>query len=283
MAEREDHSYKFAAMFGADVHARVEDFHEYSKLSATIDRAFTRRVGMFLSAPPVRALAVQAWREFAGYPQVALPADASLGSMTLEQALQRRRSLVNEEGTDAQRLDVGRLAAILRHSYGETGSLSTGPHSPPQPLRATCSAGALYPLEIYPIVFDVDGLDPGVYHYHVRAHALEVLRAGPQRAGFLAAMQVQPMCHTASCIVVITAVLERTLSKYLHRGYRFVMNDCGALLQSLYLTSTALSVPASAWGGFCDDDLARFIGVDGLDEVVAMAFVLGQDRQARGG
>ena len=39
-------------------------------------------------------------------------------------------------------------------------------------LRTTPSAGALYPLEIYVIVGNVDGLEPGVFRYISEGHKL---------------------------------------------------------------------------------------------------------------
>jgi hypothetical protein len=45
-------------------------------------------------------------------------------------------------------------------------------------LRAYPSSGALYAVEIYPLVFRVEGLDPGVYHYRAVENELEVVRLG---------------------------------------------------------------------------------------------------------
>jgi SagB-type dehydrogenase family enzyme len=278
MSNADHQTFKFAATFGADVFDIVDEFHEYSKITHVIDPDFNRRIHLFLQAPPVRHLAVRAWREYVGYPRIALPPEARLGGMTLEDAMRSRRSFPNRRGGQGAPLTEEKLSAILKYSYGETGSIDAGKHMPTQPLRATCSAGGLYPLEIYPLVFNVPNIDPGVYHYHVPSHSLEQVRKGQPREALLKDMPHQEMCQSAGAILIITAVLERSLSKYLHRGYRFVMNDCGALAQSLYLTATAAGVDACAWGGFQDDALAEFVGVDGRHEIVALAFVLGRIR-----
>ena len=54
--------------------------------------------------------------------------------------------------------------------------------------RTAPSSGALYPIELYPVVHSVDGIEPGVYHYAYREHALELsaratMRSARRRAG----------------------------------------------------------------------------------------------------
>ena len=47
--------------------------------------------------------------------------------------------------------------------------------------RTAPSSGALYPIEVYAVVHNVDGVERGVYHYAYREHALEQVRAGDFR------------------------------------------------------------------------------------------------------
>jgi len=76
-------------------------------------------------------------------------------------------------------------------------------------------------------------------------------------------------------ILVMTMMFRRNLSKYLFRGYRFIMNDVGAVTQNLYLTGTALKLGTCALGGFMDDELGTLLGIDNVEEAVALCFVLG--------
>ena len=274
MASNSEIGLKLVKKYEKEIHSDTEDFHESTKISAVPDVELVRSVNTFLHSPPVRHLSVRAWKEYTGYDRIAL-ADTGLGSMSLEAALAGRRSMANVASAARARLRIDDLAAVLKHSYGVTGELREGGAFPALPLRASCSAGGLYPLEIYPIVLDVDGLAPGVYHYSVMEHALEVLRLEDVPSCFPDFDAQQAICKSASVILMITGVMRRTLSKYKQRGYRFVMNDAGALVQSLYLTSTAVGAACSAWGGFCDDMVGEYIGVDNVDEVVVVGFVLG--------
>ena len=274
MQNRRDVTLKLLKKYEGEDHSDIEDFHESTKIGAVPDLQFVRNVSEFLHSPPVRHLSARAWKQYAGYDSVALP-DTGLGERTLAQVLAARRSMANRPPATGPRLNVGDLAAILKHSYGVTGELRDGAAFPALPLRASCSAGGLYPLEIYPIVLDVDGLAAGVYHYSVMDHALEVLRLENPAECYPDFAGQQGFCQSAGAIVLVTAVMRRTLSKYRQRGYRFVMNDAGALCQSLYLTSAAVGVACSAWGGFCDDAAGGYLGVDNVDEVVVLGFVLG--------
>ncbi len=275
MQSNRDIGLKLLKKFETEDHSMTEDFHEATKLGTVPDPAFVRSVNAFLYAPSVRYLSARAWKAYAGFERIALPR-TTLGEMSLEQALAARRSMGNVKGPAGPRINVAEMAAILQHSYGVTGELrEKNDMYPTLPLRATCSAGGLYPLEIYPVVLNVDGLASGVYHYSVMDHALELLRQEDVSACYPDFASQQAMCQSANVIFLITAVMRRTLSKYKHRGYRFIMNDAGALCQSLYLTSAAVGASCSAWGGFCDDQAGEYLGIDNVDEVVVLGFVVG--------
>jgi SagB-type dehydrogenase family enzyme len=273
-----DHNviYSLLESFDRDDRSATEDFHEASKLVPGGNKAFIRRTSLFMHALPLRHLVTRAWKDYSGRRSVPLPA-ASLPPMSLESALRNRRSLSNvAPAFGAQPMSLDQLASILGLSYGITGSARrSGPHDPEQPFRAAASAGGLYPLEIYPVVFNVDGLPSGIYHYSVRDHALDVLAETDDASAFLATLPQQDPWSTASVAFVVTAVLERPLSKYLHRGYRMAMNDCGALIQNLYLTTTGVGAIGCALAGFYDDRLGDLLGIDNVNEVVALCYVAG--------
>ncbi|MDF5808502.1 hypothetical protein P4123_14470 [Pseudomonas aeruginosa] len=61
--------------------------------------------------------------------------------------------------------------------------------SVPNPLgdvfvrKTSPSGGSLHPVEVYPIVLNVDGIERGIYHYSVRRHGLERLWTGMHTSG----------------------------------------------------------------------------------------------------
>jgi hypothetical protein len=67
-------------------------------------------------------------------------------------------------------LDEPKLSSLLYHVAGirEKNEFM-------QANRFYPSAGARYPLEVYPLVFNVKGIKSGIYHYYVKNHLLEYL------------------------------------------------------------------------------------------------------------
>jgi len=263
----------------ADERERALEYHEGTKITPLSNRQLGERVQRVLGDPGVYRLLKRAWKSYPSCDRVEL-ARADLGERTVEDTLLGRRSQL--AGYDPGPVPGDALAAVLRWSYGPTAArpLRNGAPGEMSMYRATASAGGLYPLELYPLVFDVDGVAPGIYHYDVNAHALEALAAGPCRDAVLARMSDHELGRTCAAMIAITAVLPRTLTKYLFRGYRFVLYDVGALLESLYLASAAVRLGACAVGGFFDDELGELLGIDNVDEHVMAVFSIGRANPA---
>lgn len=270
-------SYSFIDIFQKDDNEIVETFHEHTKLTPNSTREIGRRVGEIKSDPNILAMMQRAWKNYPAAVSVPLDKNAPLGTMTLADALKRRASLSTYAASfrpEALRLDA--LSALLLHSYGATrpqpwkGKFEDGGFG-----RPVASSGGLYPMEIYPIVLNVEGLERGVYHYDVPQHALQRLRTGDMLDELFECTTYHDLLKNASVLFVLTGVWKRTLSKYRQRGYRFLMHDAGTLLQNLYLNATALELGACALGGLFDDRMARVLDVNPLDEPVLLGFLVG--------
>jgi len=144
------------------------------------------------------------------------------------------------------------------------------------PFRACPSAGALYPIETYLAVNNVEGLIPGIYHFYGPKHLLEVLVQGSFGRDLVEAALGQDMVRTASVVFIWTAVVQRSKWKYRERGYRYIYLDGGHIGQNLYLTATALDLGCCTIGALYDDEVNRLIGVDGTDETVVYMGAVGR-------
>src|SRR3989304_7788600 len=89
-------------------------------------------------------------------------------------------------------------------------------------FRTVPSAGALYPVETYLIVNNVEGLERALYHYDIQTHALEELKIGNFGEKIARAALGQRMCIDAPIVLIWTAVFERAKWKYAERAYRYV-------------------------------------------------------------
>ncbi|MCX8052452.1 MAG: SagB/ThcOx family dehydrogenase [Armatimonadetes bacterium] len=135
-------------------------------------------------------------------------------------------------------------------------------------FRTAPSAGALYPVETYLVANRVEDLAPGVYHYNVRAHALEMIRQGDFSSQVTLAALGQQMCGDAAVVFVWTAVFQRCRWKYGQRAYRYVYLDAGHIAQNLALAAVALGLGSCQIGALFDDEVNRIIEVDGIEESV---------------
>lgn len=162
------------------------------------------------------------------------------------------------------------LSLLLKYSCGTTGMLHGG-----RSRRAQPSGGARFPLEVYPLVFHGEDIKPGVYHYNVKAHALDVLweRAFSSKD---VERYFSSWAQQASVGFVITAVFSRNQVKYGERGYRYILIEAGHVGQNLYLVSGALGLMCCAVGSTGDTALEDLIDVDGVAESLVYALVVGK-------
>lgn len=171
---------------------------------------------------------------------IRLPEPETVGAMSLEETLVERRS-VREYGPGS--LALPDLSQLLWAAQGITD---------PRGYRTAPSAGALYPLELYVLAGDVDGLPPGLYHYRASGHRLIPVRDEDLREGLSAAASFQGWIAEAPAVLVLTAVYDRTAVKYGDRTPRYVHMEVGHAAQNIYLQATARGLGTTFVGAFND-------------------------------
>lgn len=174
----------------------------------------------------------------------------------------------------AGRLDLGSLAHILHYAAGVTRVREFD--GEPFSFRAYASAGALYPIEIYVVVGEIDGLAAGVYHYHPGEHALRRLRPGDLRGHLVAATANDATVSSAPTTIVLTGIYWRTMWKYEARGYRHLYWDSGMVLANLFAVTEPMGIVTSLAVGFVDADVDRLLGLDSRHEVCLALVPLGR-------
>ncbi|MBI4331670.1 MAG: SagB/ThcOx family dehydrogenase [Chloroflexi bacterium] len=197
--------------------------------------------------------------------RIRLPGESGYRGIPVEEAIRRRRSIRDYSGDP---MTMEQLSLLLHSASGIT--------EPAYPLRASPSAGALYPVETYPVVNSVTGLATGVYHYRPGDHSLELIREGDFRSDLLKYTGGQDMVLQASVVLVLTAVFQRTRWKYQERAYRYVLLDAGHLGENLYLAATSLGLGPCGIGAFFDDEMNRLVGVDGDEEAAVYLVSIGR-------
>ena len=140
----------------------------------------------------------------------------------------------------------------------------------PDGYRTAPSAGALYPLELYLVVGQVDGLTPGVYHYQADTHQLLRLSSQDVRRDLSSAALDQSYIHQAPGVIVITAVFQRTMKKYGQRGRRYVHMEVGHAAQNIYLQAQARALGTVMVGAFGDQHVQSVLDLPDDHEPLAL-------------
>ncbi len=199
-----------------------------------------------------------------------LPTPTTEGGRGLWETIAARRSRRRFEGP----ITLEALSQLLWATQGITCPQAV------RDLRASPSAGALYPLETYLVANAVEGLQPGVWHYRVRDHALELLRSGDFSLPVAEAALDQPMAMRAAAVFIWTAIVERSTWKYGQRGYRYMYLDAGHVGGQLHLAAEALGLNCCAIGALYDDEVNALVEVDGVEETVLYMSVVGPGDRA---
>jgi SagB-type dehydrogenase family enzyme len=148
----------------------------------------------------------------------------------------------------------------------------------PRPYPA---GGSLYELELYAVVAACANLPPGLYHYDAAGHRL-IRVCGPTKevAELLrdAADSTAVPADTLQVLLILAARFPRLAWKYESIAYALTLKHVGVVVQTMYLTATAMGLAPCAIGGGDADLFARAAGTDYCLETSVGEFLLGNPR-----
>jgi SagB-type dehydrogenase family enzyme len=167
-----------------------------------------------------------------------------------------------------QKLKLETVSQLLSLTWGVTG-YSNSPVFGKLLYKTSPSGGARHPAEVYLMALRVEGLRPGLYHYHPGYHYLKRLRTNVTRERAWLYCARQNHVRHAAALFVMTAVFRRTMWKYRHaRAYRVVLLDAGHLCQTFCLVATWLGLAPFCTAALKDTLIEEDIGIDGIRESV---------------
>jgi SagB-type dehydrogenase family enzyme len=192
---------------------------------------------------------------------IKLPSPQLKGKVSLEETILRRRAVRRYR---REPLDLSQLSQILWSAQGITGTRG---------FRATPSAGATYPLEIFVVVGEqgIIGsqakqapteLQVGIYHYEADSHSLSLYKPADLRPDLARATLDQEFIIDAPVAIVICALYHRTSYRYGRRGERYVHIEVGHVGENIHLQAVALGLAAVEVGAFHDEEVRTVLGVD---------------------
>lgn len=181
-------------------------------------------------------------------PAVVLPPPVRDGSISLEAAISRRRSV---RRYSAASLNLGEVSQLLWAAQGVTH---------PEGYRTVASAGALYPLETYVLVGRVDGLHSGVFRYSPADHQLTMTAKGDRWGKLWSTVFANREVKESAAVIVFTARYDRIVNKYGAGSERFVHMEVGHAVQNVYLQAVALNLATVVVGSFVDTEVSAIVG-----------------------
>jgi len=185
--------------------------------------------------------------------QIYLPSPHQKGSVSLEEAITRRRS---KRDFTPEPISLSQLSQILWAAQGISGTSWK--------YRTVPSAGATYPLEVFVVCGrdSLEGVDDGIYHYNIAHHSLTLHHKGDVRLELARAALEEQFIYQAPVDIVICALYQRTTRRYGSRGERYVHIEVGHAGQNIYLQATALGLATVAIGAFYDEPVREVLRLD---------------------
>lgn len=212
------------------------------------------------------------FKEYPNSPRISLPKESLSLEMALDKAILSRRSC---RDFALKPIEIEKLSKILWFTYSITERIVYEDFE--IPVRPVPSAGALYPYEIYPVIFNVTGIRKGLYHYSSIDHSLELLKRGDFTNKFPQLFMGQKYIANCGVCLIFSSVLERTTWKYGSRGYRYLLLEGGHIAQNACLAASSQKLAALPLGGFYDNPLARFLGLDSEFEPIQYGLAIGYE------
>lgn len=177
-----------------------------------------------------------------------LPQAEVTSGMSVDQAIQNRRSVRNFSATSLTLQDVSQL---LWAAQGITDSERN--------YRSAPSAGHVFPMEVYLVAGDngVQGLGAGIYRYNPYNNTLEKIVEGDQTYTLSQAAHGQTWVDEAPISLVITGNYQKMKDKYPDENLstRFVDIEAGHIGENIYLEAVSRGLGAVAIGSFYDDQM----------------------------
>ena len=188
------------------------------------------------------------------------------------------KTLLSRQTTRHFRLDKSLpsddLSTLLLYTFGYHGThtLADGYTV----LRKTSpSGGSLHPVEAYPLILNVEGISPGLYHYNVRDHCLDLIEEIPVGEGRKLAKQIttgQDYFHSANIMVILTGRFNRNFWKYRNhqKALKVVEMDAAHLSQTFYLIGTELGLGTFVTAAIVDELIEKVLDLPVLEEGAMM-------------
>jgi SagB-type dehydrogenase family enzyme len=248
------------------------DFYLDTRTGADTEFATIKEMEETLSSKAARRPQPSAYKDYWAHPFLPLPNPVfdkrsnGVGASFLDVLLGRRTMRAFAPGP----LCVCDLSALLFLVWGAT-SVQRNDLGDVFLRKTSPSGGSLHGAEVHPLLMNVEGFEPGVYHYSVRRHGLVLLSRDDPRCWIGKACGGQDWVAEAGAAFLVTFNIERLAWKYgFSRAFRAAMLDVGHLGQTFALVATYFGLAPFTTAALRDGIFEDRLGLDYLAEPVLM-------------
>ena len=158
-------------------------------------------------------------------------------------------------------------------SLKQLASLFVGFRAESATHRSLASGGGKYPVEVFALAFNVEGItEPTALYYHPVHNGLSRIASCPPweicRTTLGAGLEGMPALYVVFCIFP-----DRSTRKYGERGGRFALFETGMYAQALALRLALEKLAGVPYAAFHDEALKHWLGLQ--DGQVALAYACG--------
>lgn len=204
-------------------------------------------------------------KEYPRLPSIELPKTDDLDSQ-LETLLELREST---RVFSNKPIKLEEIAKILRSCR------IVNPNRDPE-KRTYPSGGARFPVEIYLISFNIDGLEPAAYHYNIKKEKLELLWEKDLRTR--QRELISPYLENPAATIIFTSVIARSEVKYGYKAYPLSLIEAGHICQNIHLACTELGIGSCPVSGFVNDSIVEILDLT-EDEIPIYTISLGRRKR----
>ena len=148
-------------------------------------------------------------------------------------------------------------------------------------LRTVPCGGARHEFETYLLIRQVEGLQPGAYHYLPMEHALEFLHPVDNiEEAITNSLSGQKWAEKANVIFYWSMIPYRAEWRYGIYAHRVAMIDVGHVGQNLYLACTGTGLGTCAIAAFSHEVCSELFGLDGEEEYIVYTAPVGTVRES---
>jgi SagB-type dehydrogenase family enzyme len=144
--------------------------------------------------------------------------------------------------------------------------------------RTYPSGGARFPVELYLLTNNVNGLDKGAYHYSMKDRKLELLVKRDWSK--INDNIVSPYINNPGASIFFTSVISRSEVKYGLRAYPYSLIEAGHMGQNIQLSANQMNISSCPVSGFVDDVIIELLDL-GPNELPIYSIVLGNKNNGK--